>query len=394
MKTSANGLQERSVGSRYVALDGMRGIAAAIVVFYHFAIMFALPNRWYLRPFVTGEAAVLLFFTLSGFVLSLPYWNKGTVGPYNTYLMRRFFRIVVPLTFARIVALVGDYFFGRGNLPLSPWYYLTWQDPITVRFVVRELVFDTGPRLNTAFWSLRYEIVVSLAFPILLALLGKLKLSRSTWLIAILYVLGADLLPYAAQDVQLYHETVRYGAMFLLGAVIAQQRQQLRMICDRLHVGTKIAVLLCSMACYGDAGKYLLPKSSIAYLREPFIVLGAAGLIIMGLYFVEFRKALETALPVYLGRISYSLYLIHGTVLFALTNLLYWKSPPWVIFFLYLSFSFSFAHLFCVTIEEPFLRLGKRFADAASAMPWTFNHWNTSHGLLRRTQHPKGSRHR
>ena len=86
----ANGDRNKS---RFSALDGLRGIAALAVVFYHVKF----PNHFTTYPglfFRNGYMAVDLFFILSGFVIYANYSGKI----YNTasalrFIVLRFFRI-------------------------------------------------------------------------------------------------------------------------------------------------------------------------------------------------------------------------------------------------------------------------------------------------------------
>ncbi len=77
------------------------------------------------------------------------------------------------------------------------------------------------------------------------------------------------------------------------------------------------------------------------------------------------RNWLRLPLPEYLGRVSYSLYLVHGTVIFGLLILLYGRIPLWMLACLYLVITLILSHLFCIFIEEPAMRLGKRLANSA-----------------------------
>ncbi|MCB9988463.1 MAG: acyltransferase family protein [Rhodospirillales bacterium] len=66
---------------RFHGLDSLRGIAALVVVFNHFyGVIPALASseNWLfsytpLHTLIAGRQAVIIFFVLSGFVLSLPY---------------------------------------------------------------------------------------------------------------------------------------------------------------------------------------------------------------------------------------------------------------------------------------------------------------------------------
>jgi peptidoglycan/LPS O-acetylase OafA/YrhL len=90
-------------------------------------------------------------------------------------------------------------------------------------------------------------------------------------------------------------------------------------------------------------------------------VVGSCGLILL-IQDPRVRIGLKSTVAEYLGRISYSSYLIHGTVLFAGLNLLYGKVSLAVFAAIYGVTTLIAAHLFCISIEEPSLRLGKRLA--------------------------------
>jgi peptidoglycan/LPS O-acetylase OafA/YrhL len=99
--------------------------------------------------------------------------------------------------------------------------------------------------------------------------------------------------------------------------------------------------------------------------KEIWVPLGACGLLI----FAEHSRAcrwLTTAIPAYLGRISFSLYLVHGTVLWASMILLVHRVPFFVVVSVYLVCSIIIGHVFCVTLEEPAMRLGRRLTKSNS----------------------------
>ena len=78
------------------------------------------------------------------------------------------------------------------------------------------------------------------------------------------------------------------------------------------------------------------------------------------------RRFLNTAIPRFLGRISYSLYLVHGTVLFGLTFLFLNRAFTVGVFVVYLAITLVLSFGLCVWVEEPFVRLGRRLSHASS----------------------------
>ena len=161
----------------------MRGMASLAVVWHHWVWIFrdaVVP--WYILPFVSGHEAVILFFVLSGFVLSLGS-AVTTPAQYLAFALRRIGRIYLP--FVAAVAISGVccvLFLGRFP-PLADWYYSSWHEPITLTIILRELGLFPLLALNPSFWSLSYEIVISLLFPSFWWLLRR---SRGVWNMAAL----------------------------------------------------------------------------------------------------------------------------------------------------------------------------------------------------------------
>jgi len=98
---------------RYGQLDSLRGLAACSVVLCHATNVlpgvYDDPHRsWWLTqtPLAllrAGHAAVIFFFVLSGFVLTLPFL-KGPVS-YPSFLARRICRIWIPYATAMVAAV-------------------------------------------------------------------------------------------------------------------------------------------------------------------------------------------------------------------------------------------------------------------------------------------------
>jgi peptidoglycan/LPS O-acetylase OafA/YrhL len=74
------------------------------------------------------------------------------------------------------------------------------------------------------------------------------------------------------------------------------------------------------------------------------------------------RIGLRSRVAQFFGQVSYSLYLVHGVVLLALLDIFFGRLPKWSMGVLYGVVSVALSYLFCLAIEEPAHRLGKRWA--------------------------------
>jgi peptidoglycan/LPS O-acetylase OafA/YrhL len=100
---------QKPIRGHIVELDSLRGVAALIVVFDHFTRLWreASPStslRYISHlPFLeNGRSAVIMFFVLSGFVLTMPMLaGKGQVYP--VYAVRRICRIYLPYVVPEIL---------------------------------------------------------------------------------------------------------------------------------------------------------------------------------------------------------------------------------------------------------------------------------------------------
>ncbi len=133
---------------RYVELDALRGIAALSVVVWHFVCAtytIKVPSE---RTFVLslyylvhGRSAVILFFILSGFVLSLPFFRESK-PKYNAFVVRRACRIYLPYLALLAGTILVRALITTKTIPeLSQWFNEYCGDPFSIKTALEHILF-------------------------------------------------------------------------------------------------------------------------------------------------------------------------------------------------------------------------------------------------------------
>nr|WP_281414993.1 acyltransferase [Azospirillum picis] len=339
----------------------MRGLAALSVVLRHLLNVF--PRDTYpladllvkapTRILFAGHEAVLLFFLLSGFVLAASILSSRL--DYPAFLRRRLCRIYPPYAAAVGLAALGAICFGGPRDGVSTWFAMTWNEPVTPAMLSEQLLlvgrFDTA-QLNTAFWSLVYEMRISLIFPLLLLF----TVHAPAWAVAVAAAgattAAAGTSPYEAD----WLPTLHYAGIFAAGAVMVRTLDSLQAAYEAIGGRSRAILSLAALALvlYGYGPPSV--RAHFGFFTDWFVVAGDAWLIMAALSSRRFGSALRLPAIQYLGRVSYSLYLVHATVLFSLVHLL----PLWGAALLYLPLTFGVTAIFHRLVEAPSIQLSKQ----------------------------------
>ncbi len=356
----------------YRQLDALRGLAALVVVFTHGAAVWELSDYSpgvqrlvgdVLLPLINGRASVILFFVLSGFVLALP-WTRGRQPTYPVFARRRLARIYLPYLAALALALVADWQLG-GPLQVSRWFSQTWTEPVTARLVLDHVlmigVYDTA-QVNTAFWSLPVEMVLSLVFPLLTLVLLRWRAALSAGAVLAAVAVNAAWPRLAGGRLGTDAYNVSNGltlglVSFAFGITLARHQAAVRAAWERTGTAPRVALLVVSFLCFEWLSR--AGGINLSQLETVTGVLGATGLIVVALCSRRVAAVLAHRVVVWLGAVSYSLYLVHGTVLYALMHLLYGPWSRTAVIVLYLPLALGVAAIFHAYVEQPCIRLSR-----------------------------------
>ena len=377
---AAQAKKRDAMQQRVRQLDSVRGLAALSVVFYHFLLVFPLIYNdtsgqsafWLinlfkyspLRAAAAGYQAVLLFFLLSGFVLSLPFY-EGRAGNYPAFIVKRICRLYLPYLGAVAAAVTLDWLCSRhGIAALSDWFNRTWTATPTPDLIFRHVLLVDSFNSNEydpVLWSLVQEMRLSLIFPLLM-----FCVNRYPWKFTLGVGIGVgsiggflfSLYPSYTNDIFLSLECV---GLFILGALLAKHRLVLVQAYHRLPRWAHYALFAGGLVCYTLPwwlyGVQLLRVFGI--LGDIVVVLGASTLMILALASPRLSTLLLRGPLTFLGKISFSLYLYHVIILLTAINLLYGLVNLWLILLLAFALTLAVAAAAYYSIEAPAMALGK-----------------------------------
>lgn len=368
----------------YVELDALRGIAIIGVVMTHVAgfwfrgtrqpIELPFPNVNLLDLFNLGYLGVSLFFLLSGYLLTWTEEKRARRGSYDilSYAKRRALRLV-PAYYAAIVLVV-----------------LLWPTNPSAGDTALLFTFLHGFKpsfpvgLDPVVWSLTPEVVFYLMLPFLVlrfrALRQRLAIFGGLFAVSVATRVvmankGFDFLPFfgdalAGNRMYFYPTTLLY--LFIVGMLLRMMVE--RVGAERLSDGlgvpaalmTVVPVVLLAVLPYTLATRGIL-RTPLAVIAELLVILIFASALLGS---PALKPVLNWRPLAFVGEISYSLFLLHSTVIFFVTRYVLMDARPWLaqqgepvvwaVFAGYAAFvlavSLALSYLSYRYIESPFLR--------------------------------------
>lgn len=302
---------------RFRELDGLRGIAALAVGIDHaIGSVLLLPATTLTAQIIlraanitNGATAVDLFYIMSGFFLAGMLENQRLKTLFR-YYARRLARLVPPALTA--VALVHLYAVATlhtaPNSPMiAPIYARFYSDNFHI--ALKDLALNfllIRHTVNPPLWTIRIEIATSIIFP--LVFFAK-NIFASAWP-RLALLLALILIAFAIGDQQkLGIDVLQYLYMFYAGALLRDYGAGL----TRLPSPVQYAAAFVSIAGLLLASEFIPADGLHPFSFDLPITLFGTGLIALIAYGAIPRlRRVFTAAPVqFLGRISYSFYLIN-----------------------------------------------------------------------------------
>ncbi|MFT5694989.1 MAG: peptidoglycan/LPS O-acetylase OafA/YrhL [Myxococcota bacterium] len=301
-----------------------------------------------------GGGGVHIFFVLSGFVLARPAQKfVGFLGLVQFYL-RRALRIHPPYVVGLLVSWV-----------LSGWIYdrtapveALSQAMIDLRRIhispgalQHALMFPGRAYVQLPVgWTLQVEALFSILLPGLM-----LVALRAHWLLLVIVSI-----PMLLIENETTFDFLRFALDFSFGIAIYCEREALAKGFARLPGFASALVLTIGVALLSSPGYFLLDAA--APVRSLVLYCSGATLIVMCAAFVPaVRRVLSKPLARFVGRISYSAYLIHAPIIILLTPyvdhaLNFYEGTLFVMVCLIATYAIS--PLVYYGVEEPSMRAG------------------------------------
>jgi peptidoglycan/LPS O-acetylase OafA/YrhL len=344
------------VPSRLVFLDALRGIAAMWVVIFHFgedgrlrALQATIPTWLNTAVFTAGHFGVPIFFVLSGFVIAYAIGDDRVNASYfGRFALRRSIRLDLP--YWASIAIGISYVAIKARLQPEPdVHFATVTEVLAHMFYLQD--FLGVPRINWVYWTLCFEIQFYLMFCALLGVAHRWRRDvtdrRPQYIVFMLAAIASVAWPLIPA-LHLRGLALPNWHGFLLGAFACWTLRGT----IRAHWFVLYALLLC--------GVFAVTRDSftiVCVITATIILLtGRAGRLgsWLGARWLQF-----------LGKVSYSLYLLHipisGAAFFLIGRFL-GKSPTQdaIAMVLAIVINCVAAQIFWWLIERPSTTLARR----------------------------------
>jgi peptidoglycan/LPS O-acetylase OafA/YrhL len=289
-----------------------RGLAAIGVILFHSEDVGSMERYWgwshhYLN---FGASAVYFFFVLSGIVILHAHRRDiGMPSQLGSYTWKRFRRIY-PIHWVVLLVLVGLFL-------LRPENFFDGRNIATILQSFLLVPLSPSALINPVAWTLEHEVLFYIMFVFLLLSRRAGTVVMGVWMTASLVALFVP-----PQNPSLAFFISPLHLLFGMGMMVAEAARSLS------WRGTPIAFtgLVGLVACCGYVNVYRPAMDSFPIIFGVFSALTAFGFML-----IEKKTSLTIpSLLIFLGDASYSIYLVHFSVILIAARLVYplWERHP------------------------------------------------------------------
>lgn len=366
----------------YHLLDGLRGVAALIVMWYHVFEGYAFAGNTMIENFNHGYLAVDFFFMLSGFVISYAYDDRwGGSFTMKDFFKRRLIRLHPMVIMGAVLGAIT--YCIQGSVQWDGTHIATSMTMLALlctMFLIPAVpgagheVRGNGEMfpLNGPSWSLFFEYIGNILYALFIRRLPTKALA------ALVALTGAGLAGFALSDASGYGnigigwtlDAVNFGGgalrmlfPFSMGMFLARNFKPFKVrgafwICTALLVALLSMPYIEGMQPVCRNGIY--EAFCIIAVFPVLVLLGASGTT---------TDSKSTRICKFLGDISYPLYIVHYPFMYLfyawlIKNGLFTFGQTWQVALCVYAWNILVAYLCLKLYDEPVRKyLAKRFSD-------------------------------
>lgn len=371
----------------YELLDGLRGVAALLVVIYHvfeglaFAESVNGEGSGLITTFNHGHIAVDFFFILSGFVISYAYddrWHKMSLGGFfKRRLIRLHPMLVMGAVIGAIAFVVGGCQQWSGSVTPMGWVLLSLLLTIFMIPAFPNAAYEVRGNgemfpLNGPMWSLFFEYIGNILYALVIHRLSTKLLAMLTLVLGVLHawIFVGDVSGYDSVGIGWTIDTINFwGGLvrmlfpFSVGMLLARTFKP-RNIKYAFWICSAMLVAVFSVPYIAKSGALsinsLYEVVAIALVFPLIVWLGACG---------EGGNGVMGRISRLLGELSYPLYIVHYPIMYLfykwlIENHYYTLGQTWMASVLVVVMSIMLAYLALKLYDLPLRRwLAKKFIN-------------------------------
>ena len=331
---------------RWLGVEGLRGLCIIAVLTYHY----------WVKQVPGGFLGVSVFFTISGFVITnglIRLSEKSSHIDVYGFLVRRFRRLWPAATLVLALTLLYSLIAGWASRTMASDSFAAFFQYYNWRVITTGTVYGQSlPSIFLHFWSLSIEVQFYVVAPLIFLISRGRKMIQIS-LFALILVVAIVVATTSTSLTFVYSSTITRSAEISIGCLLAFAIKPIKRLTSK-PILDHLASLLAFLAF--AALTTLTVRSSMqtsAYAHGGLVLISVlSALLIIGASFGKVASVVFSFQPLtWLGRISYSLYLVH----FPIRIILIWSGIwPEMQTWLSVAVSVIVASLLFRFIERPF----------------------------------------
>lgn len=296
-----------------------RFIAAILVVIWHFGLDIYPFNMYSVNFFQKGDLGVSFFFFLSGFVMMLAYGHKEKINFYN-YIKKRVARIYPVFVLAAMLLLF--------NKLISNIDYLNFKGLVLHLSMLQAWILDYQFSYNIAAWTLSVEFLFYITFPFLYNRFYKKETLSKNVIIGILliwfftqvidFVLKPSVFFTYENQLTIYYEYLRLHPLMHLNQFLIGNLVGFLFIKRNIKRNYDTLIILIIILIYLILNNF----SSLNLFHGLALLLFAPLVFLLSANNGFITKFLNAKPLIFLGEISYGIYILQFPVFYLLQKLL------------------------------------------------------------------------